>query len=341
MTPEEGELARNKEAIVKLLARGHSFFMVPRTLNLAVSTTRFAQWVRREVIGSAVAAGTVEIEACGADASIGEFELSVRSANVFYREGISRLEELVRLSPQDLLAFEGFGQVSLAEVEVALWRRGLALAPDEEEGRSVGPGGLESADTQGGTDGDGSGAPLGQEEDPSTSYVIVSARPTEIAEQVNAWMLRGYQIFGAPLVCGGLITQALIRADVRPAHLLAMGLCERLSGCPRTGRTHPDRSPAPLENAPRAPDANVLELPVAELELGARSLNCLRANDIRTILDLVRLTEAQLLGLQNLGKKSLAEIIAALSRLGLRAGMRPAAGLQAPQKPGSSSEAIQ
>lgn len=52
----------------------------------------------------------------------------------------------------------------------------------------------------------------------------------------------------------------------------------------------------------------VLLTPVDELELSVRSHNCLRAANIKTIADLVRREEAELLKFRNFGRKSLAEL---------------------------------
>ncbi|MBI5474907.1 MAG: DNA-directed RNA polymerase subunit alpha [Ignavibacteriae bacterium] len=52
----------------------------------------------------------------------------------------------------------------------------------------------------------------------------------------------------------------------------------------------------------------VLLTPVDELELSVRSHNCLRAANIKTIADLVRRDEAELLKFRNFGRKSLAEL---------------------------------
>ena len=52
----------------------------------------------------------------------------------------------------------------------------------------------------------------------------------------------------------------------------------------------------------------VLNTPVDELELSVRSHNCLRAANIKTIADLVRREESELLKFRNFGRKSLAEL---------------------------------
>lgn len=64
-----------------------------------------------------------------------------------------------------------------------------------------------------------------------------------------------------------------------------------------------------------------LKLPISELELSVRSSNCLKETNIRTIGDLVKRTEADLLGLRNFGKKSLTEIKELIASLGLSLGM--------------------
>ncbi len=61
--------------------------------------------------------------------------------------------------------------------------------------------------------------------------------------------------------------------------------------------------------------------PVDDLELTVRSANCLKAESIYFIGDLVQRTEADLLKTPNLGKKSLTEIKSVLSAHGLALGM--------------------
>lgn len=61
--------------------------------------------------------------------------------------------------------------------------------------------------------------------------------------------------------------------------------------------------------------------PVSELELSVRSANCLREAHIKTIGDLVRKSEAEMLKYRNFGKKSLMEIANILKEMGLGLGM--------------------
>ncbi len=66
----------------------------------------------------------------------------------------------------------------------------------------------------------------------------------------------------------------------------------------------------------------ILLKPVDELELTVRSANCLKAENINYIGDLVQKTEVELLRTPNLGKKSLTEIKQVLESHGLQLGMR-------------------
>ncbi len=65
----------------------------------------------------------------------------------------------------------------------------------------------------------------------------------------------------------------------------------------------------------------VLLMPVDELELSVRSHNCLRAANIKTIADLVRRDEADLLKFRNFGRKSLGELSTIIEEFGLFFGM--------------------
>ncbi len=97
-----------------------------------------------------------------------------------------------------------------------------------------------------------------------------------------------------------------------------------------------DLKETPLDH--RAPTGGavdpVLLRPVDELELTVRSANCLKAENIYHIGDLVQRTEVELLRTPNLGKKSLTEIKDTLASHGLSLGMRlenwPPTGLQEP-----------
>ena len=66
----------------------------------------------------------------------------------------------------------------------------------------------------------------------------------------------------------------------------------------------------------------ILLRPVDDLELTVRSANCLKAENIYYIGDLIQRTEVELLKTPNLGKKSLTEIKDVLAQQALSLGMR-------------------
>lgn len=75
--------------------------------------------------------------------------------------------------------------------------------------------------------------------------------------------------------------------------------------------------------APRAPQVDpILLRPVDDLELTVRSANCLKAENIYYIGDLIQRTETELLKTPNLGRKSLNEIKEVLASKGLTLGMK-------------------
>lgn len=81
-----------------------------------------------------------------------------------------------------------------------------------------------------------------------------------------------------------------------------------------------ERKPEPVE--PQEEVDPILLCPVDDLELTVRSANCLKAENIYYIGDLIRRTEKDLLKTPNLGKKSLTEIKDVLAQRGLSLGMQ-------------------
>lgn len=93
-------------------------------------------------------------------------------------------------------------------------------------------------------------------------------------------------------------------------------------------------TPAESES-PRSPQVDPLLLrPVDDLELTVRSANCLKAENIYFIGDLIQRSETELLRTPNLGRKSLNEIKDVLASKSLSLGMKlenwPPAGLERP-----------
>jgi DNA-directed RNA polymerase subunit alpha len=64
----------------------------------------------------------------------------------------------------------------------------------------------------------------------------------------------------------------------------------------------------------------ILNTPITDFELSGRARNCLKKVDIRTLGDLLRITEAELLAFKNFGESSISEIKAMLAARGLRLG---------------------
>ncbi len=71
-----------------------------------------------------------------------------------------------------------------------------------------------------------------------------------------------------------------------------------------------DNLAAPQQKAPRGNDlqSRLSDTPIEELELSVRALNCLKANDITRVGQLVGMKLEELLSLRNFGQKSLDEI---------------------------------
>lgn len=64
----------------------------------------------------------------------------------------------------------------------------------------------------------------------------------------------------------------------------------------------------------------LLDTPVTDFELSVRARNCLKKMSIRSLGDLLRITESELLGYKNFGETSLVEIKEMLTAKGLRLG---------------------
>jgi DNA-directed RNA polymerase subunit alpha len=80
--------------------------------------------------------------------------------------------------------------------------------------------------------------------------------------------------------------------------------------------------PAQIEEKKAAQVDPILLRPVDDLELTVRSANCLKAENIYYIGDLIQRTETELLKTPNLGRKSLNEIKEVLASRGLTLGMK-------------------
>ena len=65
----------------------------------------------------------------------------------------------------------------------------------------------------------------------------------------------------------------------------------------------------------------ILLTSVDDLELSVRSHNCLKAANIKSLGDLVRKDESEMLKFRNFGRKSLAELVEIVENYGLDFGM--------------------
>jgi DNA-directed RNA polymerase subunit alpha len=81
----------------------------------------------------------------------------------------------------------------------------------------------------------------------------------------------------------------------------------------------------------------ILDIPISDFELSVRSRNCLRKMNIRTIGDLLRTSEIELLAYKNFGETSLTEIKSILNSKNLRLGMAVEDKTPASPKPSSSA----
>jgi DNA-directed RNA polymerase subunit alpha len=93
----------------------------------------------------------------------------------------------------------------------------------------------------------------------------------------------------------------------------------------------------------------IMETPISDFELSVRSRNCLRKMNIRTLGDLLNITEAELLSYKNFGETSLREIKAILDQKSLHLGqaledkqlqVEPAAEQNTPEDRGLLSKSV-
>jgi DNA-directed RNA polymerase subunit alpha len=101
---------------------------------------------------------------------------------------------------------------------------------------------------------------------------------------------------------------------------------------------------SPEEESELHKRSQVLDIPVTDFELSVRSRNCLKKMNIRTLGDLTRVSEQQLLSSKNFGETSLAEIKEMMQAKGLRLGQSIQEGAQAdmryrPTQPVSEEQA--
>jgi DNA-directed RNA polymerase alpha subunit len=77
------------------------------------------------------------------------------------------------------------------------------------------------------------------------------------------------------------------------------------------------RIPLPQADLRRKRFADVLELPVAQLNLPVRTVNFLEDDGVLLVKDLLNCTRDRLLGIPNFGEKALEQVFQALRDVGL------------------------
>lgn len=101
---------------------------------------------------------------------------------------------------------------------------------------------------------------------------------------------------------------------IRQAARVLMDQLSSFAELEGTPTSQPEPKPTPIDP--------ILLRPVDDLELTVRSANCLKAENIYYIGDLIQRTETELLKTPNLGRKSLNEIKEVLAQRGLTLGMK-------------------
>jgi len=81
----------------------------------------------------------------------------------------------------------------------------------------------------------------------------------------------------------------------------------------------------------------VLNIPITDFELSVRSRNCLKKMNIKSLGDLLRTSEQELLSYKNFGETSLNEIKSLLASKGLRLGQAAEESQAAPRRPAAST----
>lgn len=152
-------------------------------------------------------------------------------------------------------------------------------------------------------------------------FIVPDARTTAAPSPLSA-LLRHLGLHGLDELHGielgsALEDLALTGTGTFAAIPVLEGLIVDL-GCGFVATASGRGSVAPIEGRDRA----LLTTPVQELNLSVRAFKCFERERIRTIGDLIRRTESQMLRTHNFGRSTLGEVRAALKALGLDLGAR-------------------
>jgi len=121
-----------------------------------------------------------------------------------------------------------------------------------------------------------------------------------------------------------LIMEIWTNGSITPkdAVLFASHILQRHLDIFTTFGTLPEEEEVTEETAEEKELYEKFAMPVSELELSVRSSNCLKEARIKTIGDLIKKSEMEMLKYRNFGKKSLGEINKILIEMGLSFGMK-------------------
>jgi len=150
---------------------------------------------------------------------------------------------------------------------------------------------------------------MGEEDEAIALYErCVHEQPAPVNALINLAVL--YEDRGDYAAAERCLRQVL---DTNPAHERARLFMKDVQAS-RSMHVEEDESRSLLRRSA------MLDIPVTDFELSVRARNCLKKMNIRTLGDLLRITEAELLSYKNFGETSLQEIKQMLAAKGLRLG---------------------
>jgi len=153
-----------------------------------------------------------------------------------------------------------------------------------------------------------------------------------------SWLIPAFHIEGFWTAIGGAVVLSIVSALLNLTVLYEdLGEFEKASACvDKVLEAHPNHLRANLfhkdvesskimfydeeKEKKKSRKNQILETPISDFELSVRSRNCLRKMNLRTLGDLLNITEAELLSYKNFGETSLREIKVVLEQKGLHLG---------------------
>ena len=219
--------------------------------------------------------------------------LSTRPSNCLRRAGIRTIGDLVERNEHDLRRIRGLGEGTVQEIVDALAEHGLRLG-----GKAAVHGQVMASQ--------------GVARVPQTAY-----RAT-LSDGVAVLQL-GVRASNCLRAIGVQTIQDLVEWSAHDLSLTRNLGAETLSEIVEALKKHElslgmDTSSVPAEDG----SVPVLARSVGFLDLGTRASNCLRGAGVRTVHELIKYSERQLLGLPHLGAGAVGEIVHALAGHGLR-----------------------